>query len=87
MACPRGFRRFRAYGGGGGWRGHKNVIILRPCPKRWYLQRFHLFVQRMQGCGTVTSVHAFRDRAQNTGIYSVLCPKHWYKDVEQEVDV
>ena len=26
----------------------------------------------------VASVHAFRDHAQNPGIYSVLCPKHWY---------
>ena len=35
----------------------------------------------LKGCGTtksVTSVHAFHTHAQNTGIYSVLCPKHWY---------
>ena len=59
-------------------------------PKHWYLQRFRLFVQHTaQGCGTIksiTSVHAFRDHAQNTGIYSVFASLYniLHKDVEQE---
>ena len=51
----------RRVGVGGGIR---TSFILRPCPKRWYLQRFCLFVQHTaQGCGTrksVTSVYLAR---------------------------
>ena len=90
MACPRGLRHFRAYGGVGEWGGIRTSFILRPCPKHRYLQRLRLFVQQMQGCGTrksVTGVHAFCDHAQNIGIYSHFASLHnmLRKDVEQEV--
>ena len=81
MACPRGFRHFRAYGGGGwggGGGGIRTSFILRPCPKHWFFQRFRLFVQHMQACGTRTMPFATMPKtpvftafyAQNTDIYS-----------------
>ena len=59
----------------------------RPCFSRGdaqnfgiYIPRFCLFVQHTaQGCGTrkaVTSVHAFGDEAQHTGIYSIFASLH-----------
>ena len=57
-------------------RCHKRPCFSRRCPEHRYLQHFCLFVQHTaQGCGTskaVTSVHAFGDQAQNTGVYSVF---------------
>ena len=76
--------------------GIRTSFILRPCPKHytgiysvvcpkhWYLQRFRLFVQHTaQGCGTrksVTSVHAFRDHAQNTKtlVFTAFYAQNWY---------
>ena len=77
------FERFLR-GSSAGW-GDKNVMHIA--------RRFRLFVQHTaQGCGTrhvvtslVASVHAFRDHAQNTGIYSVSDSLYnmLRKDVEQ----
>ena len=64
-------------------RCHKHPCVLRPCPKHWYLRPKHWYLQHFchfvqhiaQGCGirkAFTSVLAFGDHAQNTGIYSVF---------------
>ena len=45
--------------------------------KHWYLRRFNILHKESGTRKSVTGVHAFRDHAQNTGIYSVLCPKNW----------
>ena len=94
---PCGFGGGGGGWGGWGWGGDKNIIHIASTPKTLVFTAFSQFVQpTVQGCGTrhvVTSVHAFCDHAQNTGVYA---QKHWYlqhfrrlynilrKDVEQE---
>ena len=45
--------------------------------KHWNLQHFNMPHKESGTRKSVTSVHAFRDHAQTTRIYSVVCPIHW----------
>ena len=85
-------------GGVGGW-GVGDVeqdtlsqapCLWRPYPTHWYLQHSCLFVQpTAQGCGArhvVTSIYAFGDHAQNTGVFTAFlllcttyCARMWSK--------
>ena len=79
----------RWVGGGRAGVGEVGSFILRPCPKHRHLQCFRLFVpraeQRMRNNTRASSVHAFRDHAQNTGIHSAFVSLYsiLHKDVEQ----
>ena len=84
------FGTFSGWGGGGGGGGIRTSFILRPCAKDWCFfsacsPLCTTYCTRMWNKKSITSVHAFRDRAQkhryftafyaqNTDVFTAFSP-------------